>query len=244
MRPQVRLSTRDAARSAPTSRVRRSPREYDVETGESGAQQLSPADRARQAPAPYAGATCCVPSPIFKEARRCASDIGISQSSHSRLIVPTSRLQMASRHRASDRCAEIPGSLSISASTTRDSIFPNSLDESIERLGLKVLKSPLRSPKSNAICERMIGTIRRECLDWLIPVSETHLRAILKDWRAYYNGSRPHMALGPGVPDPPATPRLDSRKNSRHRLGERLAVRARSVLDGLHHDYSLIETAG
>ena len=126
----------------------------------------------------------------------------------------------------------------------RDSIFANSLDESIERLGLKVLKSPLRSPKANAICERMIGTIRRECLDWLIPVSETHLRAILKDWRAYYNGSRPHMALGPGVPDPPATPRLDSRKNSRHRLGERLVVRARSVLDGLHHDYSLIETAG
>ena len=63
-----------------------------------------------------------------------------------------------------------------------------------------VLKSPLRSPKANAICERAIGTIRRECLDWLIPMSERHLRAILKDWRAHYNGSRPHMALGPGVP--------------------------------------------
>jgi putative transposase len=125
----------------------------------------------------------------------------------------------------------------------RDSIFAKSLDESIERLGLKVLKSPPRSPKANAICERKIGTIRRECLDWLIPVSEAHLRAILKDWRAYYNGSRPHMALGPGVPDPPPAPTLASEENPRHRLGEHLVVRARSVLGGLHHEYSLIEAA-
>jgi putative transposase len=62
----------------------------------------------------------------------------------------------------------------------RDSIFAKSMDESIERLGLKVLKSPLRSPLANAICERVIGTVRRECLNWLIPMSEAHLRAILK----------------------------------------------------------------
>lgn len=124
----------------------------------------------------------------------------------------------------------------------RDSIFAKNLDESIERLGLKVLKSPLRSPKANAICERAIGTIRRECLDWLISMSEAHLRAILKDWRAYYNGSRPHMALGPGVLDPPAAPTLASEENSRHRLGERLVMCARSVFGGLHHDYFLVET--
>ena len=100
----------------------------------------------------------------------------------------------------------------------RDSIFAKSLDESIERLGLKVLKSPPRSPKANAICERAIGTIRRECLDWLIPMSEAHLRAILKDWRTHYNGSRPHMALGPGVPDPPPKTALFQARQSRHRL--------------------------
>jgi putative transposase len=122
----------------------------------------------------------------------------------------------------------------------RDSIFAKSLDESIERLGLNILKSPLRSPKANAICERAIGTIRRECLDWLIPMSEGHLRAILKDWRAHYNGSRPHMALGPGFPDPPASLARAFKQNSRHRLGERLVVRARSVLGGLHHEYSLV----
>jgi transposase InsO family protein len=43
--------------------------------------------------------------------------------------------------------------------------------------------------------ERAIGTIRRECLDWLIPVSQAHLRAILKDWRAHYNAVRPHSSL-------------------------------------------------
>ena len=46
------------------------------------------------------------------------------------------------------------------------------LDESIAKLGVKVLKSPPRSPTANAICERVIGTIRRECLNWLIPLSE------------------------------------------------------------------------
>jgi putative transposase len=63
----------------------------------------------------------------------------------------------------------------------RDSIFANHLNESIERLGVKVLKSPPRSPMVNAVCERVIGTIRHECLDWVIPF----------------------VALGPGVPDPP-----------------------------------------
>jgi len=85
----------------------------------------------------------------------------------------------------------------------RDSIFARSLDESIRNLGLTVLKSPPHSPKANAICERVIGTIRRECLDWLIPLSESHLRSILKAWVGHYNHGRPHMALGPGVPDPP-----------------------------------------
>jgi transposase InsO family protein len=69
----------------------------------------------------------------------------------------------------------------------RDSIFAKHLDESIMALGLSVLKSPPRCPKANAICERIIGTIRRECLDWLIPLSESHLRSILKSWVGHYN---------------------------------------------------------
>ncbi len=55
----------------------------------------------------------------------------------------------------------------------RDSIFAEHLDESIARLGIRVLKSPPRCPMANAICERVVGTIRRECLDWLMPLSES-----------------------------------------------------------------------
>jgi putative transposase len=121
----------------------------------------------------------------------------------------------------------------------RDSIFARNLDESITRLGLGVLKSPPHSPTANSICERLIGTIRRECLDWLIPISETHLRLLLKEWSIHYNRSRPHMALGPGVPDPPPAIVPSSAQLFRHWIGERLVVRAKSILGGLHHEYSL-----
>jgi transposase InsO family protein len=121
----------------------------------------------------------------------------------------------------------------------RDRIFARSLDESIRNLGLTVLKSPPHSPKANAICERVIGTIRRECLDWLIPLSQSHLRGILKSWVDHYNHGRPHMALGPGVPDPPSEVGRPPVQLSRHRMGGRLLLRVKSILGGLHHEYSL-----
>ena len=121
----------------------------------------------------------------------------------------------------------------------RDSIFARSLDESIRSLGMTVLKSPPHSPTANAICERVIGTIRRECLDWLIPLSESHLRSILRSWVGHYNRGRPHMTLGPGVQDPPSKVVPSATPLTRHRIGQRLGVRARSVLRGLHHEYLL-----
>jgi putative transposase len=124
----------------------------------------------------------------------------------------------------------------------RDTIFARHLDELIKALGLNILKSPARCPKANAICERAIGTIRRECLDWLIPISEAHLRSILKSWADHYNRGRPHSSLGPGVPEP--TKVLASVRNSeaRHRLGEGVLVLSKSVLGGLHHEYSCAPT--
>lgn len=123
----------------------------------------------------------------------------------------------------------------------RDSIFARRLDESIRALGLSVLKSPPRSPKANAICESVIGMIRRESLDWMIPITEAHLRAILKIWVEHYNRGRPHRSLGPGVPGPPKTEVvLASPSTLRHRLGEGVVVRSKSVLGGLHHEYSLV----
>ena len=122
----------------------------------------------------------------------------------------------------------------------RDRIFAKRLDESIGTLGISVLKSPPHSPKANAICERVIGTIRRECLDWLIPNSESHLRLILKEWVNHYNTGRPHMSFGPGMPDPPTSAALTPRKTCRHRPGERSIVLAKSILRVLHHEYSRV----
>jgi putative transposase len=119
----------------------------------------------------------------------------------------------------------------------RDSIFASHLDESIAKLDVTVLKSPPRSPKANAVCERVIGTIRRECLDWLIPLTESHLRTVLQSWVRHYNTGRPHMALGPGVPDPPPVMPRDVASTSHPHLRDDRIVRARSILGELHHEY-------
>jgi putative transposase len=121
----------------------------------------------------------------------------------------------------------------------RDSIFARHLDDSIRALGLAVLRSPFSSPKANAICERVIGTIRRECLDWTIPMSEAHFRSILRAWVAHYNGGRPHSALGPGVPGPPAGSARAPKPESRRLWTPGALVRAKSVLGGLHHEYAV-----
>ena len=121
----------------------------------------------------------------------------------------------------------------------RDKIFARHLDESIGALGMKVLRSPIASPKANSICERVIGTIRRECLDWMIPLSEAHLRSILREWVTHYNRGRPHSALGPGVPDPPKKHALIPKREDRHRLAADALVLVKSIISGLHHEYSL-----
>ena len=58
----------------------------------------------------------------------------------------------------------------------RDSIFAATVDRAIAWMGRHLLKTPVRTPRANAFCERLIGTMRRECLDWLIPIHEGHLR--------------------------------------------------------------------
>ena len=121
----------------------------------------------------------------------------------------------------------------------RDRIFARSLDERSESR-LDRLKSPPHLPQADAIGERVLGTIRRECLDWLSPLSESHLRLILRSWVGHYNHGRPHMALGPGVLDPPSEVVPSATPRSRHRIGEHVRVHARSVLGGLHYGYPLV----
>jgi putative transposase len=75
-------------------------------------------------------------------------------------------------------------------------------------------------------------------------MSELHLRLVLKVWVTHYNGARPHMALGLGVPDPPLATVRASTQLSRHQIGARLVLRVKSILAGLHHEYSLAPALG
>jgi putative transposase len=120
----------------------------------------------------------------------------------------------------------------------RDAIFSHALDQGIRHLGLRVLKTPPRSPQANALCERLLGTLRRECLNFVIPLTENHLRRLLQEWGWYYNAVRPHMSLGPGMPQLPAL-RSVPRHIHRHRLPAHLHVVAHPILGGLHHEYQL-----
>ena len=120
----------------------------------------------------------------------------------------------------------------------RDRIFSQTLDQRIRNLGLRVLKTPPQAPQANAICERLLGTLRRECLDFFIPLTAHHLRRLLQAWVEHYNAGRPHMALGPGMPQPPAALPVSLHEH-RHRLPAYLCVAARPILGGLHHEYRL-----
>jgi putative transposase len=124
----------------------------------------------------------------------------------------------------------------------RDSIFSADLDSAMKRLGIGILKSPPRCPKANAFCERVIGTLRRECLDWIIPLNETQIGSRVREWAAHYNRGRPHMALGPGIPDAPDGLPVEL-KSHRHRLPDGARVLATPILGGLHHEYRLDRAA-
>jgi transposase InsO family protein len=89
---------------------------------------------------------------------------------------------------------------------------------------METVLTPVRAPRANAIAERLVGTLRRECLDHLIIASESHLRRILADFAGYYNRERAHRALGLETPQPSARPSTGS-------------VQARPILGGLLHAY-------
>jgi len=68
----------------------------------------------------------------------------------------------------------------------RHSIFSAEVDQQLKAFGLRVLRTPVRAPKANAYCERLVGSVRRECLDFMIPLGEKHLRRILSEWVTHY----------------------------------------------------------
>ena len=103
-----------------------------------------------------------------------------------------------------------------------DRKFPGNFDRIFDSEGGRVILTPLMAPRANAIAERWIGSCRRECLDWMLIVSEGHLRRVLRQYCEHYNHERPHRSreLRPPAPrgDPTPMPRIDT-INRRERLG-------------------------
>ena len=86
------------------------------------------------------------------------------------------------------------------------------------------MRTPIQAPRANAIAERVVRSLRRECLDHILPLTEAHVRLVLAEFVSYYNQDRPHRSLGLETPVP----------SPRRIVGE---VVSRPVLNSLHHVY-------
>jgi transposase InsO family protein len=95
------------------------------------------------------------------------------------------------------------------------------------RIGITTIVTPIRAPNANAVAERVIGTLRRECLDHLIVLNERHLLQLLREYVEHYNRKRPHRALALDSPD----------GRSPEPINKSGRVVSRPVLGGLHHEY-------
>ena len=95
--------------------------------------------------------------------------------------------------------------------------------------GIKMLRTPIKAPRANAFCERLLGSVRRECLDHIMILSEAHLQRVLKEYVTYFNRSRPHQGIGQRIPEP--------HESAASASDESGTVIAFPVLGGLHHDY-------
>jgi transposase InsO family protein len=112
----------------------------------------------------------------------------------------------------------------------RDSVYGGDFVGRARGLGVETLLTPVRAPRANAIAERVVRTLRNECLDHVIVVSEAHLRAVLGEFAAYYNADRPHRRLH-------FEPPLGLRRAAPVAAGR---IRVRPVLGGLHHVYERV----
>jgi putative transposase len=95
--------------------------------------------------------------------------------------------------------------------------------------GIKMLKTPTHAPRANAICERFLGSVRRECLDHLFILQEKQLDRVLRAYVQYFNRTRPHQGIRQQIPaqfGEPVPADYGGRK-----------ILCLPILDGLHHDY-------
>jgi hypothetical protein len=115
----------------------------------------------------------------------------------------------------------------------RGSNFTASFDAVFQAAGTRILRTAVQTPRMNAICERLVGTLRRELLDRVLILGEQHLHAILTGYQAHYNTARPHQGIAQHVPD-------DERDGIRGAVTDidTQQVRRKPILNGLINEYT------
>ena len=106
----------------------------------------------------------------------------------------------------------------------RDAAYGREFRQRARRMGIDSIATPVRASRANAVVERAIGTLRRECLDHVIVLDEQHLASVLTEFVRSYNQDRPHRTLGLQTPEVKLRPVTGP-------------IRSRPVLNGLHHVY-------
>ena len=114
----------------------------------------------------------------------------------------------------------------------RGSNFTASFDAVFQAAGARILHSAVQAPRMNAICERLVGTLRRELLDRVLILGEAHVRAVLTDYQAHYNTARPHQGIAQRVPadEPDAHPATVTDVDTRQ-------IHRKPVPNGLINEY-------
>ncbi|NDJ78873.1 MAG: transposase [Chloroflexi bacterium] len=110
-----------------------------------------------------------------------------------------------------------------------DRKFGAQFERVAEGSGVDVIHTPVEPPKAKGICERFIGSVRRELLDHILILSERHLRRKVKEYVRYFNRARPHQGLNRQIPIPSSPPPSVVTPLSQ--------LRRIPILGGLHHDY-------
>jgi transposase InsO family protein len=113
----------------------------------------------------------------------------------------------------------------------RDAKFSAPFDAVFAATDIRIIKTPVRAPRANAIAERFVGSIRRELLDRTLIINQRHAAAVLGEYQHHYNSHRPHRTLGQAAPLRPLP---------RQATSETITVRRRDRLGGLLHEYQQV----
>jgi transposase InsO family protein len=111
----------------------------------------------------------------------------------------------------------------------RDAKFAGPFDAVLRAEGVRIIRTPIRSPRANAFAERFVRTVRKECLDHVLIYSRGHLERVLRAYVAHYDEERPHRGLSLAVPAGYRTSQVTRTSRTR--------VERRDVLGGLIHEY-------